>query len=181
MKIERVAIVGVGLIGGSIGLAARGGKVAQSVVGVGSRAATLADAHSIGAISEIGPDLKTAVAAADLVVVCAGRRDRRTGSPLGAALPTRHADHRRRQHQGGNRRRRRKAHGRSGLAGRRAFRRRSSVGWHREEGPAARHGRFVRGPHRGHHPHRVNPRRRSPAGGRFLAKPGRANAGNVGR
>ena len=65
-----VAIVGVGLIGGSVGLAVRSRKVAKTVVGAGSRGATLTAAHKLGAISEVAADLKSAVATADLVVVC---------------------------------------------------------------------------------------------------------------
>jgi prephenate dehydrogenase len=68
---NRLAIVGVGLIGGSVGLAARSRKVAKTVVGAGSRPATLAAAHKLGAITEIAGDLKSAVGGADLVVVCA--------------------------------------------------------------------------------------------------------------
>ena len=66
-----VTIVGVGLIGGSVGLAVRSRKVAQKVIGAGSRLTTLETAKNIGAITEIAADLKSAVAKADLVVVCA--------------------------------------------------------------------------------------------------------------
>jgi prephenate dehydrogenase len=66
-----VTIVGVGLIGGSIGLALRRRDGALRVVGYGSRPATLASAHKIGAISEIATDARQAVADSDLVVVCA--------------------------------------------------------------------------------------------------------------
>jgi prephenate dehydrogenase len=41
------------------------------VVGLGSRPQTLQTALALGAITEIAPDLKSAVAGADLVVVCA--------------------------------------------------------------------------------------------------------------
>jgi prephenate dehydrogenase len=66
-----VVIIGVGLVGGSIGLALRKRGIATKVIGVGSRAATLEAAKKLGAISEIAADLKTAVAEAELVVVCA--------------------------------------------------------------------------------------------------------------
>jgi prephenate dehydrogenase len=66
-----IAIVGVGLIGGSVGLAVRARKLAKKVVGAGSRPATLAKALHVGAISDAADDLKTAVAEADLVVVAA--------------------------------------------------------------------------------------------------------------
>ncbi|MBI3836410.1 MAG: prephenate dehydrogenase [Planctomycetia bacterium] len=66
-----VAIVGVGLIGGSVGLALRSRGMAIKVVGFGSRRATLETANKLGAITEIAADLNGAVAEAELVVVCA--------------------------------------------------------------------------------------------------------------
>ncbi len=66
-----VTIVGVGLIGGSIGLALRRRNGALRVVGYGSRATTLASAQAIGAITEIATDAREAVADSELVVVCA--------------------------------------------------------------------------------------------------------------
>jgi prephenate dehydrogenase len=69
-----VAIVGVGLIGGSVGLALRSRKLAKKIMGSGSRPATLATAHRLGAISDVAADLKSAVAEADLIVV---------GAPVG--------------------------------------------------------------------------------------------------
>lgn len=71
MNLNSLTIVGVGLIGGSIGLAARARGVAREVVGIGSRPATLETALSLGAITRIATDLADAVAQADLVVVCA--------------------------------------------------------------------------------------------------------------
>lgn len=69
--LRAVAIVGVGLIGGSIGLALRARKLADKVIGAGSRPETLQTALKRGAISEIATDIKNAAAEADLVVVCA--------------------------------------------------------------------------------------------------------------
>jgi prephenate dehydrogenase len=68
---NRVCIVGVGLIGGSVGLAARARGVAQQVVGAGSRPATLEAAHELGAITVMAADATSAVADAELVVICA--------------------------------------------------------------------------------------------------------------
>ena len=48
-----VAIVGVGLIGGSVGLALRRRDLAQNVVGFGSRPASLETARRLGAISAV--------------------------------------------------------------------------------------------------------------------------------
>jgi prephenate dehydrogenase len=69
--VRSVTIVGVGLIGGSIGLALRRRNGALRVVGYGSRPATLASAQKIGAISDIAVDARQAVTDSDLVVVCA--------------------------------------------------------------------------------------------------------------
>jgi len=67
---RRVAIVGVGLIGGSIGLGITRRGLAQSVVGIGRQAKTLATARELGAVHETSLDLATGVAAADLVLIC---------------------------------------------------------------------------------------------------------------
>jgi prephenate dehydrogenase len=69
---QSVAIVGVGLIGGSIGKAIKARRLADRVVGVGRSAASIADARRSGAVTEAGTDLAAAVATADLVVVAAG-------------------------------------------------------------------------------------------------------------
>lgn len=67
---EQLTIVGVGLIGGSIGLAAKRSGVARHVVGVGRDEHTLARAVALGAIDDYSSTLGEAVAGADLVVVC---------------------------------------------------------------------------------------------------------------
>lgn len=66
-----VTIVGVGLIGGSIGLALRARGLADKIFGIGSRPATLEQAQRMGAITAIAGDERAAVASADLVIVCA--------------------------------------------------------------------------------------------------------------
>lgn len=65
----RIAIVGVGLIGGSIGMALRQRKLAEEVIGVGRRAATLDKALQRGAVDRTTTNLVLGVAEADLVVV----------------------------------------------------------------------------------------------------------------
>ena len=67
-----VVIVGVGLIGGSIGLALKARKLAGRVIGVGRSPASLAEAKRLHAIDEAATDLAAAVAVADLVVVATG-------------------------------------------------------------------------------------------------------------
>jgi prephenate dehydrogenase len=70
MAASTLAVVGVGLIGGSIGLAARRCGAAARVLGVDRDPAALESALALGAIDEACDEL-TAAAAADLVVVCA--------------------------------------------------------------------------------------------------------------
>jgi prephenate dehydrogenase len=65
-----VTVVGVGLIGGSIGLALRQRKLADRVVGVGRGEAGLLEAVAMGAIEEGTTDLEHGVAEAEVVVVC---------------------------------------------------------------------------------------------------------------
>jgi prephenate dehydrogenase len=67
---ETVAIVGVGLIGGSLGGALRQRKLARRVVGVGRDRERLAMAQWAGLINEFTCDLNAAAAEAALVVVC---------------------------------------------------------------------------------------------------------------
>lgn len=69
-RFKSVAIVGVGLIGGSIGLALRARGMAEQVIGVGRRQATLRTARRVGAVTHTTVDLAKGVAEAELVVVC---------------------------------------------------------------------------------------------------------------
>jgi prephenate dehydrogenase len=65
---QRVSIIGVGLIGGSIGLAAR--RRGQTVAGYDHDRAALDDALAAGAIDLAAADIAAAVADADLIFVC---------------------------------------------------------------------------------------------------------------
>jgi prephenate dehydrogenase len=65
-----VAVIGVGLIGGSIGLALRSRKIASDVIGVGRDPATLDEAVRLGAIDRGTTQVREGVASADIVVVC---------------------------------------------------------------------------------------------------------------
>ena len=67
-----VAIVGVGMIGGSIGLALKTRKLVGRVIGVGRSPASLSEAKRLHAIDEAATDVAAAMAAADLVVVATG-------------------------------------------------------------------------------------------------------------
>lgn len=64
-----VAIVGVGLIGGSIGLALQARRLSGRVIGVGRSAESLAAARRAKVVTDTSLDLAAAVAEADLVVV----------------------------------------------------------------------------------------------------------------
>jgi prephenate dehydrogenase len=63
-----VAIVGVGLIGGSIGLALRARGLAGRVIGVGRRPESLRKAVEVGAVSETTLDFDDSLLSADLIV-----------------------------------------------------------------------------------------------------------------
>jgi len=66
-----VAIVGVGMIGGSIGKALRGRRLATRVIGIGRSQAGLDAARRAAAVTDTSTDI-AAAADADLVVVAAG-------------------------------------------------------------------------------------------------------------
>jgi prephenate dehydrogenase len=69
-QFNTVAIIGVGLIGGSIGLALRRRKLAANVVGIGRRRASLAVAQKLGCITKSTTSVARGVSGANLVVVC---------------------------------------------------------------------------------------------------------------
>jgi len=62
-----VAIVGVGLIGGSVGLGLKRKKLARKVIGIGHRKASLGLALEKGAVDEVLLDAKAGVGDADIV------------------------------------------------------------------------------------------------------------------
>jgi prephenate dehydrogenase len=68
--LENVAIVGVGMIGASIGLALRQRGLAKNVVGIGRRQVSLRVARRVDAITHTTIDLAKGVREADLVIVC---------------------------------------------------------------------------------------------------------------
>lgn len=67
---ETVAVVGVGLIGGSMGMAARKRGLAGRVVGIGRSEQKLMRAKLLGAIDDYSLDLEQGASEADLVVIC---------------------------------------------------------------------------------------------------------------
>ena len=70
MLFDQITILGVGLIGGSVGLAAKARGVATRVVGFGRSVKNLERARELGCIDQFATTLADAVKAADLVVVC---------------------------------------------------------------------------------------------------------------
>jgi len=67
-----VAVVGTGLIGGSIGRCLLSRGLAGRVVGIGRSEATLREARKLGAVTDTSLDVAAGVADADLVVVATG-------------------------------------------------------------------------------------------------------------
>ena len=69
MLIERLAIIGVGLIGGSLALALRHKKACKHVIGYGRDTARLEKAVQLGVIDEFSLTVASAVKQADVVVL----------------------------------------------------------------------------------------------------------------
>jgi prephenate dehydrogenase len=68
---RKITIIGVGLLGGSIGLAVRRRKLARQTAGFVRRAASLKDCEKAGVADFVTTDLLAAVWDADLVILCA--------------------------------------------------------------------------------------------------------------
>lgn len=70
MRFEQISIIGIGLIGGSLGLAAHARGLARQIVGIDRDEATLRAALARGAVSRATTDLADGVRQAQLVIVC---------------------------------------------------------------------------------------------------------------
>ncbi len=70
-KFNKIAIIGVGLIGGSVGLAVKRKGVAGEVIGVFRRNSTLSKALRCKAVDKATLDIKAGVKGADLIVLAA--------------------------------------------------------------------------------------------------------------
>ncbi len=75
---EKIALIGIGLIGGSIALEARKRGLAKSIVAATRSAETAATANRLKLVDHCGTDLAAAAKDADLVIVC---------TPVGACGP----------------------------------------------------------------------------------------------
>ncbi len=69
-EFDSVAIIGVGLLGGSLGLAIKACDCEVRIVGIGHRRASLDEALEIGAIDAASLDAAEGVRGAELVVLC---------------------------------------------------------------------------------------------------------------
>lgn len=69
-EFKTVVIVGVGLIGGSVGLTLRTRRLAQRVVGIGRDPSRLDDARRLGAIDDCATDWAEVKGRVDVAVVC---------------------------------------------------------------------------------------------------------------
>ena len=67
--INKLVIIGVGLIGGSFALALRKAGLVRHIVGIGRSRENLQRAHELGVIDEIADDLALALQGADLVLL----------------------------------------------------------------------------------------------------------------
>ena len=78
MQFRKITIIGVGLLGGSIGLAARKRRVAREIAGFVRRKKSIADCEKFGASDFATTDLLAAVSNSDLIILC---------TPLAQMLP----------------------------------------------------------------------------------------------
>ena len=69
LHFKQVAIVGVGLIGGSLGMVLKRRAVADSIVGIGRRIENLKTAVELGAIDRFVTDAREGITGSDLVVL----------------------------------------------------------------------------------------------------------------
>jgi len=88
MQIKTLTVVGVGLLGGSVALAARRRNAAAQIIGVDPCPGVLDRARARGLVDEATPHLSEGVRQADLVIFCTPV-DRIAGQVLAAALSCR--------------------------------------------------------------------------------------------
>jgi prephenate dehydrogenase len=70
MRWQKITLVGVGLLGGSLGLAIKQRKLAPKVDGFVRRSASIGECETLGVVDHATRDLKRAVENADLVILC---------------------------------------------------------------------------------------------------------------
>jgi prephenate dehydrogenase len=67
---KKITLAGVGLLGGSLGMALRKRRLAESVVGFVRRPASVTECEELGAVHLATLDLRQAVEGAELIVLC---------------------------------------------------------------------------------------------------------------
>ena len=70
MRRQKIALIGVGLLGGSLGLAIRQRQCAAKVCGYVRRPTSVAECHQFGVVDEASTDLEETVRDADLIILC---------------------------------------------------------------------------------------------------------------
>lgn len=70
MRWNKITLIGVGLLGGSLGLAIKKRRLAKRVVGYVRREASLAECKRRRVLDSVTRDLAAAVAGADLIILC---------------------------------------------------------------------------------------------------------------
>ena len=70
MHLQKVGLIGVGLLGGSIGLALKARRLADRVEGYVRREASVAECERFGVVDRATTDLLSVVKDADLVILC---------------------------------------------------------------------------------------------------------------
>ncbi len=78
----KVAIIGVGLLGASLGMAIRKKKLANEIVGIGRNISTLEKALQKGAVDTISTDVISSIKDADFIILC---------TPVQSAIQTLHS------------------------------------------------------------------------------------------
>lgn len=68
---KRVTIIGLGLIGGSLGQAIKKQRLAKKIIGVSRKASTIRKAKAIGAVDVATRDIKKGVKDSDLIILTA--------------------------------------------------------------------------------------------------------------
>jgi len=70
VQFRKITIIGIGLLGGSLGLAARRRRLAKEIAGYARREQTIDECEKTGALDYATTDLLAAVSGADLVILC---------------------------------------------------------------------------------------------------------------
>src|SRR5436309_2033341 len=78
MHWRKITLVGVGLLGGSLGLAIKQRRLADRVEGFVRRHESIAECEQFGAVDRASTDLSSAIENADLVILCTPLAQMRT-------------------------------------------------------------------------------------------------------